>query len=390
MRWSGLCLAATLLAGSPAFADEPQPDLADEIANAPQAPIPANVISQSRRDGRILDFGHCDGSPRPRPPVSTLRRTGAVLAAIGPGLFIRGTGSYIVHEKRTAKQLAKWGYIGLAGAAVGGAAVGLSGGYPPTMVLMPVLLAGGGMVFTTWWADIAVAAGLDRGHSSARATAPWSVELATMWLDDPFRTTGLLRVGGRYDSGRWGVGAFGTVDAENEIRIGEAEARYRIIGAPPTGKPIKDGSRLVVRAGGRVHTDDGDNVTIATGELEVIGRYDLFHLDRVLAGTFIQLSTGFGIERAAFTGAHDYNSIFLAAFAWGAYLGNRGEAAIFYDHRRDTIIGGLPAFGAAGFVGSLGAYVDYLLDRRFAVRAQVDWGNALITTFGIRVRGAKP
>jgi hypothetical protein len=361
MRWSGLCLAAVVVASAaPAVADERAPST-----------------------DQLHDDSCC--------PVSTLRRTAAILAAVGPGLFIRGTGSYLVHRKRTAKQLLKVGAIGLGGAALGGAAVGISGGYPPTLTLMPVLLVGGGLFVTSWWADIAVAAGLDKvSHGTARATMPWSVELATLWLDDPFRTAGLVRAGGRVDRGRIGVGASGTVDAENVIRIGEAEVRYRILGAPPTGTPIADGSRLVVRAGGRVLADDGDGVTITTGELEVIGRYDLFRLDRTLAGTFLQLSTGIGIESVDFTRGHDFNEVFLATFAWGVYLGNRGETAIYYDHRRDTLVGGLPAYRAAGFVGSVGAYVDWMLDRRFATRLQLDWGNALVTTFGIRVQGARP
>ncbi len=139
-----------------------------------------------------------------------------------------------------------------------------------------------------------------------------------------------------------------------------------------------------------MHRDDDDRVTLATGELELAGRLDLVHLDRALDGTFAELSTGLGYERASYAGAHDYGSVLLGTFAWGMYLGRRGEAAAFYDHRRDSLAGGLAAGRAAGFVGSFGARLELLVDPRWAVRGQVEAGSAWVTTVALRYQGGTP
>jgi hypothetical protein len=354
MWWSGLCLVASLLVATPAQADE----------------------------GILPTVPTCVDDCGP----SKLRRTGATLASVTTGLFVRGVGSYLVGEKKAAKRLARVSAIGLGAAVGGGLPVGVSGGYPPTMPLMPVLLAGAGLLFTTWWADVGVAAGVSK-IGRARTQAPWSLELATLYLSDPYRQTGLGRLGGNVEIGRVQLAASGLLDAENEIRTGEFETRVRVFGPAATGAAVADGSRLIVRSALRGHEDDGDRVSILTAELEVIGRYDLFRLERALAGTFIQLSTGIGVERVAYTGDHDNGSILLGTFGYGVYLGNRGELQLFYDHRRDSMVGGLAAGRAAGFVGSIGGSIDWLLDRRWAAHFEIDVGNAWLTTLAIRYRG---
>lgn len=321
-----------------------------------------------------------------KPSVTAKRRTAAVASAVFPGFVLRGSGSWVVGEKRTARRLAILAAIGVGGIAVGGGVVGGTGGYPYTMPLMPVLLGGSGLFFTSWWADIANAAGITR-RGTARAAAPWALEIGTVWLHDAYRERGLMRAGARLDRGRVGIGVATLVDAEREMFDGELDLRLRILGAPPTGAPITDGSRLVARTGFRVHDDDDDRVRLKTAEIELIARVDLQRIDALLAGTFMQLSAGVGVERATYPTTHDNNSVLLGTFAWGAYLGDRGELALYYDHRRDSIQGGIAAGRAAGFVGSMGGYVDRYVAQRIAVRGQLDVGSAWVTTFGVRFEG---
>jgi hypothetical protein len=84
---------------------------------------------------------------------------------------------------------------------------------------------------------------------------------------------------------------------------------------------------------------------------------------------------------------HEYASELLGRFLWGIYLGNRGEAAVIYDHRRDGLVGGLPAWRASGFVGSIGASLDLRVHGPWAARAEVDVGNAWVTTVAVAYRG---
>jgi len=325
----------------------------------------------------------------PRQEVSTRRRVVAVLAAIGPGFLLRGTGSFLVRERRTARRLAATAAIGLGGMAVGGLPVGLSRGNPYTIVPgVPLLVAGAGLFFTTWWADIAIAAGIE-SPGTARAAPPWSLELGTVWLHDGYRERGLVRTAGRLELGRIGVGASALLDSEGDSREGEVELRVRIRGAAATGAPIRSGNRLAARIAIRHRRDDADRVTVATGEAELIGRLDFGDIDPVLGGTFAELSTGLGLERASYADDHDYGSLLLSTFTWGAYLGDRGEATVFYDNRRDSLAGGLAAWRAAGFVGSFGAAVDVLVAPRWAVRGQVEVGSAWVTTAVLRYQGGR-
>ncbi len=382
MRWSGLCLVASLLAGGRAHADTAAVGDA-ELTSLARSFTPAGL-------GSLVVFGRCTDYrwelPHHCPRVSKLRRAGATVLSATTGLVLRGVGSYLVGEKRTAKRLAIVGAIGLGGIAAGGAPVGVSGGYPPTMPLMPVLLVGAGAFFTSWWADIGVAAGASR-IGEARAPSPWSLELAMLYLSDPYRQTGLGRLAGSIEIERLQLGASALADAESELRTGEIDARVRIYGAPATGEVVSDGSRLIARVGVRGHEDDGDRVKITTGEVELIGRLDLYRLERALHGTFVQMSTGIGVERVSYGGDHDNGSVLLGTFGWGLYLGNRGELAVFYDHRRDSMVGGLAAGRAAGFVGSVGGSIDWMFDRHWATHLEVDVGNAWLTTLALRYRG---
>jgi hypothetical protein len=352
------------------------------------------VLVSSRR---VLAFAvaTCVATPAwadeggPPPAISRARRVGAVLAALGPGLVLRGAGSWLVHERRTAKRLAATAAIGIGVGAIGGIPIGATGANPYTIEPgAPLLISGVGTLLATWWADVAVAAGVDRG-GGARAVPPWSIELATLWLHDARRDRGLSRLSGWLALGRVGVGAAGMIDAKNEARDAELSTRVRILGAGPAAS-VGSGDRLVVRAAGRIHRDDDDRVTLSTVELELAGRLDLVRLEAALAGQFAELSTGIGVERASYAGVHDDNSLLLGTFAWGVYLGRRGEAAIFYDHRRDSLAGGIAAGRAAGFVGSFGGAVDVTVAPRWAVRGQVEYGNAWVSTLALRYEGGSP
>ncbi len=327
--------------------------------------------------------------PQPRQPPSTLRRAAAIGAAIVPGFLVRGAGSYVLDERRTAKRLFGAGTAGLAAGAIGGVAVFTSGGSPRLVWPgIPLALLGGGVYLSTWFADLWVAAGGEQVRGGPRAAPPWSLELSTTLLRDPYRSRALPGATARVELGRLGLGASALLDAGGDARTGDLEARWRLLGAAAGVGPIAEGSRLYVRAAARYHRDDPDDVTLATAELELVLRGELRHLDPLLAGMFLELTAGAGVERATYArGVHDLGSILLGRFAWGAYLGRRGEAMLFYDHRRDHLAGGVYSYRAAGFTGSAGGAAQVAVAGPWAVRGQLEFGYAWLATLAVRYEG---
>jgi hypothetical protein len=323
--------------------------------------------------------------------ISPARRAAAIAVAVFPGVLVRGAGSWVAGEDRAARRLLAIGGIGLGGVVVGGGPIAYSGSSPYTIWEgVPLVVGGTGLFVSSWLADIWTAAGGRDVVSAPLALPPWSIDVTTTWLHDAYRERALLGGAGHVELGRLGLDAGGYLDARGASRMAELAARWRFLGPAPTGRAVADGSRLGVRAALRLERDDDDRVTLAIAEAVAVGRLDLARIDPAIAGSFAELSAGGGIARTTYPrDRHDRDAILLAGFAWGVYLGERGEAQLFYDHRRDGLAGGLAASHAAGFVGSVGASAEVRVVGPWAVRGQLQIGNAWVSTLGVRYLGGR-
>lgn len=378
----------------------PRPILATLVAATLAAPAGARAEDRARAELAAAVPTPWLDAPRPHRDaalvleaeplvISRPRRALAIVAAIVPGVVARGLGSYLVHEASSARRLALTGAIGTAAMIVGGIPVGVTGGHPLTIVPgVPLVVGGAGLVLSSWLSDVWVAAGGTRTAGAPRVPTPWSIEVGSTYVRDAFRRR-LLGVGAaRVVLGRVELGAGGLVHAGGAAVGGELEARVRILGAPWTGAVVDDGTRVTLRTAARARSDDDDQVDVATAEIEAIVRVDLRRLARALDGSFLEMSSGLGVERVTYAGGSaDLSSLLLGRFAWGAYLGRRGEATLFYDHRRDQLAGGIAAGRAAGFVGSVGASVDVRVLGAWAARAELEIGSAWVSTLALRYQG---
>jgi len=319
-----------------------------------------------------------------KPAISQGRRALAIAAAIFPGVIVHGAGAWVLGDHATAKRLLVSEAVGLGAVVVGGVPVQYSGSNPYTIIPeVPLVVAGMGVNLGAWFTDIWVASG-GRSDAPAIARAPWAVDVATTWLHAPYHDRALLAAAGHVDFDRYGADALGYASTDNASRMAELDARWQFLGAPAPA----NGSRLYVRVAGRYERADDDDVTELTGEAELIGRLDMAELGDTMRGSFVELSTGGGVQRTTYAkDRHDTDSLLLGTFAWGAYLGDRGEAKLFYDHRRDGLAGGIAAWRAAGFVGSVGAAADVRIVGPWMVRGQVQVGNAWVATLGLRYLG---
>lgn len=365
---------------------------ADARADEP-APSPAPLLGEYRYQTSMppppWNPGlHCSEC---RPKVKTWQRVAGTFVAASPvGFFVRGIGSWYVEDNRTAKRLAKIAGIGLGMMIAGGVPTGVTGGNPYLLVpFVPMLVLGTGVFMQTWFSDIFNAAGVDE-IGQPRARVPWAIEGGLVYTRDAYRDRALFRGAARVASGRLELGATAYVhDTEQTYLAGDLSIGVRILGAEAHGYWIDDGSYLLVRGVARMRDDKPDHVQVTTGEIELAGRLDLYRVSNVLDGSFAELSVGGGIERAAFETASEKGGLLLGRFAYGVYLARRGEAQVFYDHRRDSFAGGIAAYRAAGFVGSVGAMVDLRIVGRWGMHAELEIGSAWVTSLGLRYQGGR-
>ncbi len=327
-----------------------------------------------------------------RPHAKTWQRVvGTVVTASPLGFVARGVGSWYVNDSRTAKRLAKLGALGLGMMIAGGVPTGVSGGNPYLLVpFVPMLVLGTGLFVQTWAADIFNAAGVDQ-IGQPRARVPWAIEAGLVYTRDAYRNRAMVRGAARVASGRLELGATAyALDRKGTYVAGDLSIGVRILGSEAHGGRIDDGSYVIVRGTARMRDDAEDRVQVATGEIEVAGRLDLYRVSNVLDGSFAEMSIGGGLERAAFETEDEKGGLLLGRFAYGVYLGQRGEAQLFYDHRRDSFAGGIAAYRAAGFVGSVGAMADVRVRGRWGVHAELEIGSAWVTSLALRYQGGPP
>ena len=385
MRSCSALVLAIVIAATPANAERRKYNDPSDVSTRPPAPVHTGPVVKTAvlwRDGDI------------EPRVSAKRRAAAVALAIVPGVVVHGIGSWMVGEKRAAKRILGGEVIGLGIAGIAGAFVGGSGGNPYTIFPgVPLVMAGSGLFLQSWASDIWIAAGGEHVIARPRARAPWSLELGGSWLKDAYRSRFFTRTGASIwldtvGLDRIGLDANALIDTGGDSQHADGSVHVRILGAPASGAVIDDGSRITVRAGPRFYRDTEDRVSQLGGELEVSGRLDLDHVDRAFGKSFVELGTGVGVVRVKYGDTmREWSSTLLGHFAWGTYIGERGEAALFYEHTRDGLVGGFPAWRAAGFVGFVGARADVRVHGPWALRGEVAFGTAWLSTVALAYRG---
>lgn len=367
MRWCCVLVVAMLVAGT---------------RTAPAEDTPTEPVVSSVATPRESDAEAPEPTAEPRPHVSRARRALAITAAIVPGVALRGLGSWLVGEKRAARRLALAAAAGFVVAGGAGGLVGVANGSPHTVPVIPIVIAGAGALLTSWAEDIWIAAGGSAVDARPLALPRYSLELGEVWQHDAYRQRLLQRGAGAVNVGRFGAGVAGMIDTGGDAWLVFADLRARIYGDDAACTDC-----FTVRTGGRLQRDRDDLVTQLVGEIELIGRLGIGRFDPAFRSTFVELSTGVGLNRVTYASmVNEVTGLLLGRFVWGAYIPG-GEVSVFYDHRRDGLAGGIDASRASGFMGSFGASADVRIDGPWALRGEFQIGNAYLSTLALAYRG---
>lgn len=322
--------------------------------------------------------------------MSKTRRAAAVGASIVPGLLPHGSGHFVLGERQTAKRLLIAEGVGVGLAAAGGVPLWLTGASRHyTALPIAMLVSGVGVFALSWVADVYGASGAG-GPRPPLAEAPVELELGYGYVDDPrFDYRSFAVTAASIELGRVRLAPVSWIALDDDNQRLRLEGRYAIWRGD-------DASRLEVTAAATHHRYHDDGFNVSTLEASVGGRLDMARLADSTAGSFADLSLGLGSELTSYYAAGagaDLGELLLARFAYGVELGCagspvRGEASIYYDHRRDTFTGGIsPGTGpGSGFMGLLGVEGLVHLGPRWGARVRFEQGAARVVSLSLLTR----
>ena len=193
---------------------------------------------------------------------------------------------------------------------------------------------------------------------------------------------------GRYRHGRHQVELDAAIAlSDNNQRIGAGYTAF-FVGEGERGRSLYARTKLTY------HRFGSDGFRHLTGELLVGGRLPLRAIGPSLRGMFLEAEFGLGLQSFGFdalggglNGA--VNGMLLFRSAYGFYLGDRGELALFYDHRRDGFAGALGvdsvAAGTPGHVGVSGE--GFFGGGPWGLRAEAAFGGAHVYQLALVRRG---
>lgn len=324
-------------------------------------------------------------SPALVQPPPSFRVLPAVVSVV-PGLLFHGLGPLAAGDTRTAGRLFAMEGTGLGLLLVGGAPIALTGASRRLIgPLYAVCLAGASLFSVSAMANIysTVAPAFTPGVAAPRLP-PLELDFGYQHVSDPsfdYRHFLALGATARLELIRLeGTARLSPDDGNMRFRLGGA---YRVLGEPEGARGGADGTALDVEAGGVYHRFPTEGFLMTGGELGLRGRYAMARLSPRLEGSFAEVGLGLALQGYRYfgpTGEDALHEQLLFTFGYGVYLGRsgplRGEALLYYNHRKDDYAGGLKA--GAGVPGHFGLRGRVLLSERWGVSADVQAGSAYV------------
>ena len=307
-------------------------------------------------------------------------------ASLVPGVLLHGLGPLVAGDVQTATRLFALEGAGLGLLLAGGVPIALSGASRRVIgPLYVVSMAGVGLFSVSALSNLygLVAPAFPPGVAPQRLP-PLELEVGYQHLgDSAFDSRHFVSLGALARLERVRLEAEGWLapgEGNLRVRLGGA---YRVLGAPEAAQAGEDGSALDVELAALAHRFATEGFTLGGGELFVRGRLAMARVSPRLEGSFAEMGVGLSMQGYGYDGPVRDDSLheqLLFNVGYGVYLGRggplRGEALLYYDHRKDDFAGGLrDGTGVTGFLGLRGRV---LLDEHWGVSADVQRGSAWV------------
>lgn len=313
------------------------------------------------------------------------RRALAGGASLIPGIVVHGSGHFVLCEPETGRKLAALegvGVVSLVGSAAGLAATGAS-----RYLVAPLAIgawAGASLFVLTFLADVYGVTNPDRQALPVLRPPRLAVETGFRYVYDPqFPYRAFVTELFRLDlSPFWLEPRLDAAIDNTRNQRYALLAGHRLLGVTHR-RAARDETYLEIRGGLADHAYAGEGFGMTTAELSLAGVLDLRRLGRTLTGSFAEAELGFAHQWSRFDGLPgDQTDELLLRTTFGAIIGGgdvRGETRFSYNHRRDTLAGGMRVSGIpAGYLGFLEQRSELYFGPRFGVASEVIYGSAFI------------
>jgi hypothetical protein len=316
-----------------------------------------------------------------------------------PGALVHGSGHWVAGRAKTARLLLLYEGIGLGSIGVSLIGLAATGASQYTVTPFAIGALGGlGLFGVTLLADVYGVLAPEGGTGAPETVLPrFEIRSGLLYVYDPlFSHEYFWSHGFSVEAGPlW-------IAPSVELGLDAATHRYslfvarRLLG-PRTRDSARSGTALDATAGVTDHAYHDDGFGLTALELRFDSRVDLGDIDSNLAGSFMESSLGYAREFVRYDGLEgDQTDELLARIGFGMYLGRpggvHGEMAVVYDHRRDTLAGGMHFAGVpAGYAGHLEQRTRLFFTASFGAELEFNYGSAFTTGLSLLFRpGARP
>ncbi len=330
---------------------------------------------------RVSPASADDDAAADPPPSAT-----AGIAAVVPGVVLHGSGHYIAHQRKTFRTLLI--LEGVSVVMVGGALVGLATTGASRKLVAPfatLAVTGASLFLATFLADLYGVVTPESARGTPLHARPTVTTESGVWYryDPQFPGRALVTEG------------VDTVIADrHRVRFdlqaipGDPSIRVRGLIGERVLRSDHDNSFVDLEGAITHQRFPVDGFYSTTFEAAVRGRLDLERIGPSLRGAFVESRLGAGMSALRTRDvATDPDDLLLLRDSIGAYLGRgRGEVELSYDHRRDTLAGGLLVPGIpAGYLGFIAARMQ-LFFGTWGLQPEVQAGSAIFGGMSLLMR----
>lgn len=315
---------------------------------------------------------------------SPTQQTLSVGAAVIPGLLVHGAGHYVMGDTETAKRLLLLEGGGLGLLLIGGGVLGVTGASRYLTAPAAWMSIGGiGLFGISFLADVYGVLAPPEGFGVPAILPKATLVLGGAYVAQPqFDIGWVSQFSADVQLDRWRLGGAFELSPSRFLHQETGWLGYRL------WQPQPNANWLELRVGLTYLDHTPGDFTAWTGETQLVSRLGLEHISPTLVGAFVDSGMGVALRNVLYPNKHSTTeSLLLAHFGFGVYVGENSEAQVYYNHRHDGFAAGLLLPGLpSGVAGHFGTQIALGFTPMWRVMLEAQVGSAVVASAAIQYR----